>query len=80
MLASIRRFQVDNGDPPASVLTFVEGGSGLPAITVPCGLSKEKLPFGVQFIGRALNDQAVISTARLYQEKTDWHRLRPPGV
>ncbi|HXJ96429.1 MAG TPA: amidase [Terriglobia bacterium] len=53
---------------------------GLPAITVPCGLSKEKLPFGVQFIARALNDEAVISTAHLYQEKTDWHRLRPPGV
>jgi aspartyl-tRNA(Asn)/glutamyl-tRNA(Gln) amidotransferase subunit A len=53
---------------------------GLPAITVPCGLSKEKLPFGVQFIGRALNDDAVIATARLYQEKTNWHRLRPPRV
>jgi len=53
---------------------------GLPAITVPCGLSREKLPFGVQFIGRALNEGAVINTARRYQEKTDWHRLRPPGV
>jgi aspartyl-tRNA(Asn)/glutamyl-tRNA(Gln) amidotransferase subunit A len=53
---------------------------GLPAITVPCGLSKEKLPFGVQFIGRALDDHAVIATARMYQDKTHWHRLRPPGV
>ncbi|HEV2424713.1 MAG TPA: amidase [Terriglobia bacterium] len=53
---------------------------GLPAITVPCGLSKERLPFGVQFIGRALNDHAVISTAHSFQQKTHWHRLRPPGV
>jgi aspartyl-tRNA(Asn)/glutamyl-tRNA(Gln) amidotransferase subunit A len=53
---------------------------GLPAITVPCGLSKDKLPFGVQFIGRALDDGAVITAARMFQEKTDWHRLRPPGV
>ena len=53
---------------------------GLPAITVPCGLSKDRLPFGVQFIGRALNDQAVIATAHLFQDKTSWHRLRPPGI
>ena len=53
---------------------------GLPAITVPCGLSREKLPLGVQFIGRALDDHAAIGAAHALQEKTDWHRLRPPGV
>ncbi len=51
---------------------------GLPAITVPCGFHKDKLPFGVQFVGRALNDQAVINAARLLQNNTDWHRQRPP--
>jgi aspartyl-tRNA(Asn)/glutamyl-tRNA(Gln) amidotransferase subunit A len=51
---------------------------GLPAITVPCGFHKDKLPFGVQFIGRALNDRTVIETARLFQNHTDWHRQRPP--
>jgi aspartyl-tRNA(Asn)/glutamyl-tRNA(Gln) amidotransferase subunit A len=51
---------------------------GLPAITVPCGLSKAKLPFGVQFIGRALDDRAVIAAASRFQSQTDWHRQRPP--
>ena len=51
---------------------------GLPAISVPCGFRKDKLPFGVQFIGRALDDHAVVATARLFQNHTDWHRLRPP--
>jgi len=51
---------------------------GLPAITVPCGFHKDKLPFGVQFVGRALNDQAVINAASLFQNHTDWHRQRPP--
>jgi aspartyl-tRNA(Asn)/glutamyl-tRNA(Gln) amidotransferase subunit A len=51
---------------------------GLPAISVPCGLSKDKLPFGVQFIGRALNDHAVIAAARRFQSHTDWHKMRPP--
>jgi aspartyl-tRNA(Asn)/glutamyl-tRNA(Gln) amidotransferase subunit A len=51
---------------------------GLPAITVPCGFSKNNLPFGVQFIGRGLNDHAVIEAAHLFQRDTDWHRQRPP--
>ncbi|HTU32819.1 MAG TPA: amidase [Candidatus Acidoferrum sp.] len=51
---------------------------GLPALTVPCGFSNENLPFGVQFIGRATNDHAVIAAARLYQAHTDWERKRPP--
>jgi aspartyl-tRNA(Asn)/glutamyl-tRNA(Gln) amidotransferase subunit A len=51
---------------------------GLPAITVPCGFSATKLPLGIQFIGRALNDSAVIAAANLFQASTDWHARRPP--
>src|SRR5215469_5071586 len=51
---------------------------GLPAMTVPCGFNKDRLPFGVQFIGRALNDNVVIQAAHLFQQHTDWHRQRPP--
>lgn len=51
---------------------------GLPAITVPCGFSKDNLPFGVQFIARATNDHAVLAAARMYQAQTDWHKKRPP--
>ena len=51
---------------------------GLPALTVPCGLSKARLPLGIQFLGRALNDHAVIAAAHLFQTHTDWHTRRPP--
>jgi len=51
---------------------------GLPAISVPCGFRKDKLPFGIQFMGRALDDQAVVATACLFQRHTEWHRQRPP--
>jgi aspartyl-tRNA(Asn)/glutamyl-tRNA(Gln) amidotransferase subunit A len=51
---------------------------GLPAITVPCGFSDHQLPLGVQFLGRALNDDAVIAAAHLFQTHTDWHKKRPP--
>lgn len=53
---------------------------GLPALSVPCGLSKDKLPIGIQFIGRALNDRTVIEAAHTFQQHSDWHRLRPPVI
>jgi aspartyl-tRNA(Asn)/glutamyl-tRNA(Gln) amidotransferase subunit A len=51
---------------------------GLPALTVPCGFNKDKLPLGIQFVGRALNDHAVIEAAHTFQEHSEWHKQRPP--
>ncbi|MGH9412378.1 MAG: amidase [Terriglobales bacterium] len=51
---------------------------GLPAVTVPAGLSTDQLPMGVQFIGRALNDAAPLAAARLLQAHSEWHLKHPP--
>jgi aspartyl-tRNA(Asn)/glutamyl-tRNA(Gln) amidotransferase subunit A len=53
---------------------------GLPAISVPCGFTKEKLPVGIQFVGNVLNELAVLVAAQTFQSRTDWHRKRPPLV
>jgi aspartyl-tRNA(Asn)/glutamyl-tRNA(Gln) amidotransferase subunit A len=50
---------------------------GLPAISVPCGFTEKNLPVGLQFVGRAGDDFAVIQAARIYQQYTDWHRKHP---
>jgi len=51
---------------------------GLPAITVPCGFSKDHLPIGIQFMGRALDDDKVIAAANLFQAHSNWHTMHPP--
>ncbi len=51
---------------------------GLPAISVPCGFTKEKLPVGIQFVGNVLDELSVLVAAGTFQSKTDWHRKRPP--
>jgi aspartyl-tRNA(Asn)/glutamyl-tRNA(Gln) amidotransferase subunit A len=51
---------------------------GLPAISVPCGFTAQKLPAGIQFLARVRNDRAVVAAATLFQQRTDWHTQRPP--
>jgi aspartyl-tRNA(Asn)/glutamyl-tRNA(Gln) amidotransferase subunit A len=50
---------------------------GLPALSVPCGFAESSLPVGLQFVGRAGDDFAVIQAARTFQLHTDWHRRHP---
>jgi aspartyl-tRNA(Asn)/glutamyl-tRNA(Gln) amidotransferase subunit A len=50
---------------------------GLPSLSVPCGFSDQNLPVGLQFVGRAGNDAAVIRAAKTFQQHTDWHRKHP---
>src|SRR5271157_4552453 len=51
---------------------------GLPALSVPCGFTKGALPIGIQFLAQALNDNAVVAAAEMFQAHADWHRQHPP--
>jgi aspartyl-tRNA(Asn)/glutamyl-tRNA(Gln) amidotransferase subunit A len=50
---------------------------GLPALSVPCGFTDKKLPVGLQFLGRAGDDAAVLQAGRTFQQFTDFHRKHP---
>jgi aspartyl-tRNA(Asn)/glutamyl-tRNA(Gln) amidotransferase subunit A len=52
--------------------------TGLPALSVPCGYTKEGLPIGLQIVSRAWNESGVLRTGFAYQQATDWHTRRPP--
>jgi aspartyl-tRNA(Asn)/glutamyl-tRNA(Gln) amidotransferase subunit A len=53
---------------------------GLPAISIPCGVSSDGLPIGLQVVGPAGRDDLVLSLAARYQAVTDWHQRRALGV
>ena len=54
--------------------------AGLPAISVPSGFSEAGLPTGIQFVGRAYEEPAILAVATAYQKLTSWHQHHPPDL
>jgi aspartyl-tRNA(Asn)/glutamyl-tRNA(Gln) amidotransferase subunit A len=52
--------------------------TGHPAASVPCGLTAEGLPVGMQIVGRPFDEATVLRVADAFQRATDWHARRPP--
>ena len=50
---------------------------GIPAISIPCGFSRDGLPIGLQICGRALGEVDVLALAHAYEQRTDWHERIP---
>lgn len=53
--------------------------AGLPAISIPSGLSLAGRPFGLQLMGPQLHDAAVLRYAHAFQKATEFTSLTPPG-
>jgi amidase len=53
---------------------------GHPAISVPCGLTPEGLPVGVQIVGRHRDDWGVLQLAYAFQQASEVWKRRPPVV
>jgi len=62
------------------VMGAIGNGAGLPAISVPSGFSEKGVPTGIQFMGRAWEENTVLAVASAYQSHTDWHHHHPPGL
>ena len=58
------------------VFTSPADMAGLPAVSVPCGFDGGGLPIGLQFIGRTLDEPAVLRAAHAYEQATAWHMRR----
>ena len=62
----------------ADVFTVSAPLAGLPAISVPCGFTGERLPVGLQLTGRMFDESTILRVADAYERVTDWHTQRPP--
>jgi aspartyl-tRNA(Asn)/glutamyl-tRNA(Gln) amidotransferase subunit A len=66
----------------ADVFTVSANLAGLPGISVPCGLLEEgheRLPVGLQLIGRAFDESTLLRVAAAYEQAGGWDRHAPPA-
>ena len=50
--------------------------AGLPGISVPCGYNKDKMPIGMQIIGKALDEETLIRVAYTYEQSQSYYQDR----
>ncbi|WP_226346002.1 amidase [Agilicoccus flavus] len=48
-----------------------------PALSLPCGLTADERPIGLQVVGPRHGDALVLRVGRAYEAATDWHRHLP---
>jgi aspartyl-tRNA(Asn)/glutamyl-tRNA(Gln) amidotransferase subunit A len=51
--------------------------AGLPALSVPCGFTKEGLPIGLQIVSRLWAEAKVLNLGYAFEQSTEWHKQMP---
>jgi aspartyl-tRNA(Asn)/glutamyl-tRNA(Gln) amidotransferase subunit A len=51
--------------------------SGQPAVSIPCGLSSDGLPIGLQVVGRRHDDLGVLACGLVAEQRRPWPGLAP---
>ncbi|EKD41943.1 MAG: hypothetical protein ACD_73C00431G0002 [uncultured bacterium] len=61
----------------SDVCTIPVNLAGLPGMSIPCGFDEQKLPIGMQLIGKPLDEGSLIKVAHAFEQATDWHLKHP---
>lgn len=64
----------------SDVYTISANLSGVPAISLPCGFSKENLPIGLQLMAKPFAEETLFRIGYTYEQNTDWHKRRPDSI
>jgi len=51
--------------------------TGQPAATVPCGLTSDGLPIGLQIVGRRFDEATVLRASAAFEAIRPWAQTRP---
>ncbi len=50
--------------------------AGLPALSIPCGFTKDGLPIGLQIVSRAWGDAKALNAGYAFEQATEWHKRK----
>jgi aspartyl-tRNA(Asn)/glutamyl-tRNA(Gln) amidotransferase subunit A len=60
----------------SDIFTLSLNLAGICGISIPCGFA-DGLPVGLQIMGDAFAEEAVLRVAYAYEQATEWHERRP---
>lgn len=70
---------VDVGTAPVRLTTRLVNFLNLCAVSVPCGWSSDRLPIGLQIVGKPFDEALVLRLACAYEKATLCHKKHPNG-
>ncbi len=77
------RIGENSADPLAmyleDVFTLPASLAGVCGMSLPCGFDSSGLPIGMQLIGPAFGEEAILKAGYAYEQATEWHK-RAPGL
>ena len=59
----------------ADIYTVTADLAGIPGISIPCGPTREKLPIGVQILGKHFDEATILRIAHAYEQATGKSQL-----
>jgi aspartyl-tRNA(Asn)/glutamyl-tRNA(Gln) amidotransferase subunit A len=61
----------------SDIYTISANLAGIPAISIPCGFTKDGLPVGLQILAKSFNEETLFRVAYTYEQNTNWHLKQP---
>jgi aspartyl-tRNA(Asn)/glutamyl-tRNA(Gln) amidotransferase subunit A len=58
------------------IFTVTANLAGICGLSVPCGFTAAGLPVGLQILGPAFGEQAILNIGHAYEQATEWHLRR----
>ncbi len=75
------RIDENSSDPLAmyleDVFTLPASLAGVCGMSQPCGFDQGGLPIGMQLIGPAFGEEAILKVGYAYEQATEWHKRTP---
>ena len=64
----------------ADIFTIPMNLAGVPALSIPCGLTTDKLPIGLQVAAPPFREDVLLQIGAAFEAATDFHALKPGGL
>ena len=61
----------------SDIYTISANLAGIPGISIPCGLTKNGSPIGLQILAKHFDEEQIFSVAYAYEQNTEWHKIKP---